>query len=77
MVDAKGPEYAWLLTQTGVSISVAQRLLAQSTDQLAAAGTRQVRWYFAEAEAAQMVRDLFVKSDEGRELIDIRVLPWP
>jgi len=77
MVDAKGPEYASLLTYDKVNASVAAKLLDESARQLAALGARQLRWYFAEPEAAESVRKLFREKDEGRESIEIVDLPWP
>jgi hypothetical protein len=77
MVDAKGPGYAYLLTYDGVNTSVVGKLLKGSARQLAALGARQLRWYFAESEAADSVRALFDESDEGRERIEIVILPWP
>jgi hypothetical protein len=77
MVDAKGPGYANLLTYDKVYASVAAKLLDESARQLAALGARQLRWYFAEPEAAESVRKLFREKDEGREKIEIIDLPWP
>jgi len=77
MVDAKGPRYADLLTYDRINTSVAEKLLDESARQLAALGARQLRWYFAEPEAADSVRELFRASDEGRERIEIVALPWP
>ena len=76
MVDAKGPEYTNLLAYDKVSASVAEKLLKESARQLAALGARQLRWYFAEPEAAVFVEDLFRTKDKGRERIEVRVLPW-
>jgi hypothetical protein len=77
MVDAKGPGYAYLLTYDGVNASVEGKLLKESARQLAALGARQLRWYFAEPDAAEFVRKLFREKDEGRESIEIIDLPWP
>jgi hypothetical protein len=51
--------------------------LDQSDPQLAAAGSRRVRWYFAEPEAAEFARVLFRTAEGGRERIEIVVLPFP
>ncbi len=77
MVDAKGPGYANLLTYDKVNASVAEKLLDESARQLAALGARQLRWYFAEPEAAESVRKLFREKDKGRESIEIIDLRWP
>jgi len=76
MVDAKGPGYADLLTYDKVKGSVAEKLLDESARQLEALGTRELRWYFAEPEAAVFVEELFSTADEGRERIEVRILPW-
>lgn len=77
MIDAKGPGYAKLLTYGTVSSLVAEKLLDESARQLAALGTRQLRWYFAEPAAAEIVRKLFRDEDAGRERIEIEVEQWP
>ena len=51
--------------------------LEQSADQLAAAGGRPIRWYFAEPETKAFAKELFDSADNGRERIEMRVLPWP
>jgi hypothetical protein len=77
MVDAKGPGYAQLLTYPWGPQSVGSKLMAQSLSQIAAAGDRPIRWYFAEIEAAEFARELFGNSGEGRTKIDVEFLPWP
>lgn len=74
MVEAKGPGYANLLSYGWGRNSIAGEWLTQSASQLAAAGTRPVRWYFAEPEAAAFAEELFRTS--GRERIEIKLLPW-
>jgi hypothetical protein len=76
MVEAKGPSYAKLLTYDWGQDSIPAQWLSQSASQLAAAGTRTVRWYFAEPDAAAFAGELFRTSDAGRERIEIKVLPW-
>ena len=76
MVEAKGPVYAKLLAYGWGRDSIAGEWLSQSASQLAAAGTRTVRWYFAEPEAAAFAEERFRTSDAGRERIEIKVLPW-
>jgi hypothetical protein len=48
--------------------------LEQSGRQIAAAGGRPIRWYFAEPEAAAFAREIFTGG--GRENIEIIDLPW-
>lgn len=77
MIEAKGPEYASLLTFEKGKDSVTRQFLKQSGRQVEARGWRQLRWYFAEPETAAFARKLFETADEGREMIEIKVLPWP
>jgi hypothetical protein len=51
--------------------------LAQSGRQIAAAGGRPIRWYFAEPEAAAFARKIFAGAKGGSENIKIELLPWP
>jgi hypothetical protein len=76
MVEAKGPGYANLLTYEWGRNSLAKEWLEQSDRQLAALGSRRLRWYFAEPEAAEFARRLFADAG-GRERIEIVVLPYP
>jgi len=50
-------------------------LLAQATRQVAAAGTRPVRWYFSQKKVADFAAKIF--SDAGLEKIDVRPELWP
>lgn len=76
MVDAKGPEYARLISFPPVRDSIRDEFLERSLNQVQAAGDRPIRWYFAEAAAAEFARDLFKANNNGREKIEIVVLPW-
>jgi len=51
--------------------------LDQSAAQIATAGGRPIRWYFAEPDTAAFARRLFESTGGGRDQIDIRVEPWP
>jgi hypothetical protein len=77
MVDYKGPGYAGLVAASArypkAKWGYAEKWLDQSASQVAAAGPRQVVWYFAEAAAADAARRLFVGADKGRQRIQIRV----
>jgi hypothetical protein len=77
MVEAKGPGYAKLLTYKWGKDSLTKEWLDQSARQLAAAGSRRVRWYFAEPAAAEFARKLFANDQLGRARIEIVVLPYP
>jgi hypothetical protein len=61
----------------GAHNSLSKQWLEQSERQLAALGSRQLRWYFAEPEAADFARKLFAEAGGGRERIEIVVLPYP
>jgi hypothetical protein len=76
MVDAKGPEYARLISFPEAEDSVTKQFLDQSLREVQAAGDRPIRWYFAEAAAAEFARELFRKDQKGRGRIEIDVLPW-
>jgi hypothetical protein len=76
MVDAKGPEYARLISFAPGKDSVTKEFLERSWNQVQAAGDRPIRWYFAEGAAADFARKLFEDHDQGRERIEIVVLPW-
>jgi hypothetical protein len=77
MVEAKGPGYAGLLSFGQGKDNVTKEWLAQSGRQIAAAGGRPTRWYFAEPEAAAHARKIFKTAGGGRENIEIEVRPWP
>lgn len=77
MVEAKGPGYAGLLSFPKGKESVTKDWLAQSGRQIAAAGGRPIRWYFAEPEAAAHAKEIFRTAKGGRENIDIQIRPWP
>lgn len=76
MVEAKGPGYAGLLSFKKGKDNVTDEWLDQSGRQIAAAGGRPIRWYFAEPEAAAYARELFKGAKGGRENIEIIDLPW-
>jgi hypothetical protein len=45
-------------------------------DQIQAAGSRPVRWYFSQKEVADYAGKLFEKADAGREGIQVIYRPW-
>jgi hypothetical protein len=74
MVEAKGNyDWAWAF-QPALNNTTAD-WLDQSKRQLEAAGDRPVRWYFAQSKSAEIAKQLFARDDEGRERIEIVVLP--
>jgi hypothetical protein len=76
MVEAKGLGYMQLLTYDWGEQSLTTQWLGQSGRQLAALGTRRLRWYFAEPEAEAFARRIFDEAKQGRERIETEVLPW-
>ncbi|HEY3798190.1 MAG TPA: hypothetical protein VGL58_07535 [Caulobacteraceae bacterium] len=80
MVDAKGPTYdAALLDRSEkyfADAGVVGDMLEQAESQVAAAGHREVRWYFADAGAAAFASKLFADTDRGRDRIEIFVVPY-
>jgi hypothetical protein len=77
MVEAKGPGYAGILSFDQGKDNLTKEWLAQSGRQIAAAGGRPIRWYFAEPEAAAFARKIFAGAKGGSENIKIELLPWP
>jgi hypothetical protein len=76
MAEIKG-KYAGVLAFSAGKDSITKEWLDQSGRQVAARGWRRLRWYFAEPETAAFALDLFRTADQGRETIEIKVLPWP
>jgi hypothetical protein len=74
MIEAKDGYAAILSFQQGED-SIRKEWLDESARQIAAANGRPIRWYFAEPEAAEFAKQLF--KNNGREKIEIVVLPWP
>jgi len=76
MVEAKG-NYAGVLSFEEGKRSESTRWLEQSAAQVAAAGGRPIRWYFAEPETRAFAEELFKSAGGGRDRIETQVLPWP
>jgi hypothetical protein len=76
VVEAKG-YYADILSFEPSRSNISADWLNQSAAQIAAAGGRPIRWYFAESDTAAFARRLFETADAGRDKIEIQVLPWP
>ncbi len=75
VAEIKG-KYAGVLAFQQGEDRITEEWLDQSGRQVAARGWRH-RWYFAEPETAAFAADLFKTADEGREMIEIEVVPWP
>jgi hypothetical protein len=73
MIDYK--DQYWELLTSGIGAIIVDKLRKQALDQISAAGSRAIRWYFAEKEAADFVRDLFRNDPNirGRILIEDRL----
>ena len=69
MVEAKGPGFAGLISFPAGAASVETKLLDQGRRELAAAGSRNVIWYFAEDRAANYARALLAKSGLGKIIV--------
>jgi hypothetical protein len=76
MVEAKG-NYAGVLSFEPSRTENSADWLKQSAAQLAAAGGRPIRWYFAEPETKAFAEELFRTAGGGRTRIETQVLPWP
>jgi hypothetical protein len=74
MIEAKGPGFAHQLPYQYSETSLVPGWVKQATDQVAAAGGRDVEWYFAEPEAAARAREIFA---DNQTLRDIRVYHVP
>jgi hypothetical protein len=72
MIEAKGPGYSKMLHEDSDMPwkGVEQRILKQANDQLAAAGTRPIEWYFAEKDVADHVKELFERRGIPIKVID-------
>jgi hypothetical protein len=76
MVEAKG-EYAGVLAFQPGNDSISADWLDQPAAQIAAAGGRPIRWYFAEPETEAFAKKLFESAGGGRDRIETKVLAWP
>jgi hypothetical protein len=76
MIDYKH-RYWKILSEDGIQQFVIDDLKKRSLGQIAAAGSRGIRWYFAEKEAADFVRRQFYFDSRIRRRIDIQYRPFP
>lgn len=75
MIDFK--DQYWELLTSGIGEVIIDKLKKQALDQISAAGSRKIRWYFAEKEAADFVRSQFYFDRRIRDRIDIQYRPFP
>ena len=74
MVEIKDGYAEFLESDWGRDL-VKKRFLKQAFDQIQAAGTRPVRWYFSQKQVADYAGELFNKADNGLESIQIIFQP--
>ena len=74
MIDYK--DRYWDLLMSGIGGVIIDKLKTQALDQISAAGSRKIRWYFAEKEAADFVRDQFRDDSDIRGHIIIEDRPF-
>jgi restriction endonuclease fold toxin 5 of polymorphic toxin system len=72
MLEAKGPGYSKMLHEDSDMPwkGVEQRMIKQACDQLDAAGTRKIEWYFAEKDVADHVKGVFEREGIAVKVID-------
>jgi hypothetical protein len=75
MIDYK--DQYWELLTPGIGEVIIDKLKKQALDQISAAGSRKIRWYFAEKEAVDLVRSRFYFDRNIRNRIDIQFGPFP
>lgn len=74
MVEIKDGYAKFLESDWGQRL-VEELFLKQATDQIQAAGSRSVRWYFSQKEVADYAREIFRSA--GLQNIEIMYQPWP
>jgi hypothetical protein len=67
----------WELLTSDISEIIIGKLKNQALRQIAAAGSRAIRWYFAENQAADFVRKLFEDDRDIGHRIDVEYRPFP
>jgi len=76
MIEIKDGYAGFLRTDWGKAV-VAAMFLKQATDQILAAGTRPVRWYFSQKQVADYAAKKFRDAGNGLQYIEIKFEPWP
>jgi hypothetical protein len=56
---------------------LAEIFVKQAMDQIQAAGTRPLRWYFSQKEVADYAREIFNDAGAGLQEIETIFKPWP
>jgi hypothetical protein len=75
MIEAKGPGYAGLMKSDFLANKIRdEEWLPQAGSQVAAAGSREIEWYFAEPEAAEKASRWFT-DDKRFQKIKIVIVP--
>jgi hypothetical protein len=74
MIEAKGPGFAEQLAYPYSDDKLVPGWVKQATSHVAAAGSRDVAWYFAEPEAAEKARAVFA-DDQRLQKIKIFYVP--
>jgi hypothetical protein len=67
----------WELLTSDIKEIIIEKLKKQALRQIDAAGSRAIRWYFAEKQAADFVRKLFEDDRDIRHRIDVEYKPFP
>jgi hypothetical protein len=75
MVENKDGYAGFLESDWGKGL-VAEIFLEQAVDQISAAGTRPVRWYFSQKQVADYAKEIFSKA-AALQNIEIIFEPWP
>jgi hypothetical protein len=76
MVEIKDGYAGFLESDWGRGL-VAEMFVAQATDQIQAAGTRPVRWYFSQKQVADFAETIFSNPGAALQNIEIIFKPWP
>ncbi len=75
MVEIKDGYAGFLESDWGKQL-FEQMFLQQAMDQIQAAGTRPVRWYFSQKQVADYAEEIFSK-DDALQNIEVIFEPWP
>jgi hypothetical protein len=76
MVEIKDGYAGFLESDWGKRL-VAEMFLKQAVDQIQAAGTRPIRWYFSQKQVADYAKEIFSTPGANLQNIDIIFEPWP
>jgi hypothetical protein len=76
MVEIKDGYAGFLASDWGRGF-LAEIFLEQATNQILAAGTRRVRWYFSQKQVADYAKEIISRAPAGLQNIEIIFEPWP